>query len=537
MPSTPLPPLAPFPEPEWRQHLNSSELESLIEAWHVVSSAYLSLPDDVFAAGSSSVAVFVSSFVREVAASSEMLALTTSLLRPVFQLCERLVSLSCSSFLADWVFLSSLAGIYPKKRTATLISRLFASHTAAIESSLGSLKKSLLPHLTAGTKGDLKLVESRLSGINPLLHASPQASAFLLAGSDFFDGLVVCFRVMNPPLRKVIVATTYLCLIGLTEGEPPRWAMLGDQLFALKSAADAHKQGILNVDDSLVAELVTVTPLLQTLLRRVDGAGASEQLLTNRIKALEPFRKGPMIRPRRKTRVDKGKGRATQAEMQFDQMSKITQIQDLFPDLGAGFISRCLDEYGQDAEQVVASLLGESLPIHLASADRSEPLRNVFDDDEFDRLAADTSKISFGKKTNKTADDLLADKSTAPSKAAIFSALAAFDSDDDERDDTYDAADVGGTVDATNQEADDDGNEELLFKAYTTDDKAFARDAATRRSAARSKLRQETGMTDEAIEGWATMLARDPQRMKRLEARYISMWTGVWILVDLWLQC
>ncbi|RCI12381.1 hypothetical protein L249_0044 [Ophiocordyceps polyrhachis-furcata BCC 54312] len=543
-----LPPLAPFPEVSW---LTDVDGEALVGAWRLLVGAYLSLSDEEFVATASdedSVAVFVSSFVRGAALAPP---LASPLLKSVFQLTSRLLALSPPALLLDCFFLSHLARLYPKKDVKPVVGQLFDSRSSVLESSLASLKKLLLPHLTAGIRGDLKLVQSRLVDINPLLHASSHASAFLLAGSDFFDGLVSCFRVMNPPLRKVIVTTTYLCLVGVSEAQPPKWAMLGDQLFALKTAADAHKQGPLNVNDSLVAELVTATPLLRTLLRAVASSGASQQLLAKRITDLEPFRKGPMARPKRrvKARPDKGKGRATrqdeEAESLLDQMSKITQIQDLFPELGAGFLTRCLDEYDQDTEQVVASLLSESLPAHLASANRSESLRpheqnsfshqarpvvsprlptrrNVFDGDELDRLATDTSKISFGKRLDRTADDVLRDKSTAPSKAAILSALAAFDSDDDERDDTYDAVDVGGTVDSTNQEADgvNDSNEELLFRAYTMDDKTFSKDAATRRAPTRSKLREETGMTDEAIEGWATMLTRNPQQMKRLQSKY-----------------
>lgn len=100
--------------------------------------------------------------------------------------------------------------------------------------------------------------------------------------------------------------------------------------------------------------------------------------------------------------------------------------------------------------------------------------------------------------------------------------------DDDERDDTYDIADVGGTVD-TSAPADDeaaeiarDKNEEALFKAYTSSPAVFQRDAATRRGQARLALKSETGMTDEAIEGWAVMLARDPRRLKRLEMKFTA---------------
>ncbi|KAG6052283.1 hypothetical protein E4U39_000008 [Claviceps sp. Clav50 group G5] len=567
------PPLAPFPKASWQKQLSAEEWSALVQAWKTLCQVYLDLADEEFAKAAAatrnhaSLVSFTSSFVRETARAGSSIPNSTTLLRPVFHLTSRLLRLlnpQPSEFL-EYEFLAGLARIYPKGRTTPLIGELFEDKHASspmIEASLTSLKKLLIPQLDAGIKGDLKLVESRLAVLNPLLHVSPHACTLMLAGSDFFDGLTTCFKVMNPPLRRTIIATMYLCIIGLVESEPPKWSMLNDSLFALNAAADAHKQGPLNANDSLVAELVTSTPLLKLLLRRAQAQDVATTSLKARITVLESFKKGPMARPKRlalRRKTAKGKGKAMpggfhqQAEMHVHRMSQITQVQDLFPDLGAAFVSKCLDEYGDDAEQVVANLLGETLPPHLATADRSEPLsshedipprtdlaprstppppslpppvlsrRNVFDNDDFDRLNTDGSKISFGKKPQASADKLLQDKSTAPNKAAILSALAAFDSDDDERDDTYDAADVGGTVDTMDQEADGahDGNEEALFRAYQMDETLFNRDAATRRNnPARAKLRDDTGMTDEAIEGWAVMLARNPQQKKRLEAKY-----------------
>lgn len=155
--------------------------------------------------------------------------------------------------------------------------------------------------------------------------------------------------------------------------------------------------------------------------------------------------------------------------------------------------------------------------------------RNIFDDDEFDQLAVDGSKLHFGRQNkNRTADDVLQDRSNAPNKAAILSALAAFDSDDDERDDTYDIADVGGTVDSAtpgnNLEEPNtdvhDAIEEILFRSYKVTPKLFSRDAMTRRSKERMALKEQTGMTDEAIEGWSLMLSRDARQLRRLEAKF-----------------
>lgn len=103
----------------------------------------------------------------------------------------------------------------------------------------------------------------------------------------------------------------------------------------------------------------------------------------------------------------------------------------------------------------------------------------------------------------------------------MLAALAAFDSGDDERDDTYDVADVGtGPYEEGEPERTDDAVDRVLWAALQSSPAAFARDGETRRSAARSVLREATGWSDEAIEGWRVMLEREPKRMGVLERRY-----------------
>jgi activating signal cointegrator complex subunit 2 len=152
----------------------------------------------------------------------------------------------------------------------------------------------------------------------------------------------------------------------------------------------------------------------------------------------------------------------------------------------------------------------------------------VFDNDEFDNLAIDASKLHIGKAhQDLTADQLLSSGRT--DKAAILAALARFDSDDDERDDTYDAADVGGTVDNSldtdRDAAVEDGAERRLYQTWKTDPGCFERDTNTRKSQARAALKRETKWTDEAIEGWAIMLQREPLRARNLERRF-GEWRG-----------
>ncbi|KAA8566408.1 hypothetical protein EYC84_008975 [Monilinia fructicola] len=466
-------------------------------------------------------------------------------------------------YLLRWEVLADVCKFYGKEKGGKVTTLAWSKHSTTIEASLSSIKSSLTEELDAGLKGDLKGSEIQLRRLNHLLHVSPEAASFFMAGDDFVDALISCYKLMNPPLRKVLITTTYLCIIGLTEGPTPKFSSLVDRLYSLNAAAEAHKKGPTNVNDSLVAELVTVTPVLKQIQQKIDASGSVSNRAKSAITALQGFRKpGGSGRPPRfvKKKPNKGKGLAEaddheSSNIHVHQMSLISQIQDLFPDLGSGFVVKLLEEYNDNTEEVISHLLEGSLPPSLERADRSEELelphepssshadlvphstppqlptrRNVFDDDEFDQLAVDASRLHFGRRNpDQTADDVLQDRSTAPNKAAILSALAAFDSDDDERDDTYDIADVGGTVDSTNPEERNIENsssqntyEEALFRAYKSSPDIFARDATTRRSKERAVIRQETGMTDEALEGWAVMLSRDSRQMRRLETRFAT---------------
>ena len=588
--------MVPFPEAAWRNHLVPDEWEACLDAWISLAEAHLSLPAVDFtrlSAKDGSLPAFLTSFAAEISKSHDALSSSNpakpkELRKYSFLLSYRLLEVDYPPEpLLRWEFLADISKVYGKSHASKLVAMAWTQHSSSIETSMGLVKNSLIKELDAGMKGDLKTAEAQLKQLNHLLHASPEASAFFMAGSDFVDSLIICYKLMNPPLRNSILSALYLCLIGLTEGGKPNFSSLVDQLYSLKTAAEVHKAGPTNVNDSLVAELVTATPVVKHVQQRIEASGSGSSRAKSVLTALEGFRKpGGAGRPHHliKRKVNKGKGIAkesdkydhgTHGQIHIHRMSLISQVQDLFPDLGSGFVVKLLDEYNDDVEQVIAHLLEGSLPAHLEKADRFEELyvccqlmgiqlivhrgatsqvtgdhapdlaphstppqmptrRNVFDDDEFDRLAVDTSRLHFGRRNpGQTADDVLQDRSNAPNRAAILSALAAFDSDDDERDDTYDVEDVGGTVDSaapgnnTEEASADvrDGNDEALFRAYKSTPKLFERDAATRRSKPRMALKEETGMTDEAIEGWGLMLSRDARQMRRLEARF-STFTG-----------
>jgi activating signal cointegrator complex subunit 2 len=387
---TAFPPMVPFPEAAWREHIVPEEWEACLDAWLVLAGAHLSLSNAEFvrvSAKDESLPAFLTSYAEQTALSHDSTPLgnvhkTRQLRKQCFLLSHRLLDIDHPpDSLYHWGFLADLSKIYGKDHGNKVVNLVWKRHLASLEPSLASLKTLLIKELDAGLKGDLKTVESQLKRLNHLLHASPEVSAFFMAGSDFVDSLISCYKLMNPQLRKAIVSTLYLCLIGLTEGEKPNFSSLVDQLYSLKAAAEAHKAGPTNVNDSLVAELVTETPVLKLVQQRIEASGSGSSRAKSVLTTLGGFRKaGGSTRPQRlsKRKINKGKGVAIEVEaytsVHVHRMSLVSQVQDLFPDLGSGFVVKLLDEYGNNVEQVIAHLLEGSLPEHLEGADRSEEL-------------------------------------------------------------------------------------------------------------------------------------------------------------------
>ncbi|KAL9536872.1 hypothetical protein MBANPS3_012297 [Mucor bainieri] len=263
-----------------------------------------------------------------------------------------------------------------------------------------------------------------------------------------------------------------------------------------------------------------------------------------------------------------------------ERTSKISQIHDLFPDFGDGFIEACLDANNDDVEVVIMQLLEDSLPASVSGLDRKmerKPLpdaatavselthleseaeavyleaearenpkeesvlksrRNVYDNDEFDifnRRTVDTSKVYAGKKDKADADALLDDKSFIQSeKKNVLQRVV--DMYDDDYDDTYDDINDAG-VPSTMENGDGDAavdvvrkkqevidpgieNESLLVHSFVDNAELFARNSTARKSTKRAELRKRTGMTDEQLEGWAIMFKRNPRKDRILD-RYM----------------
>ncbi|KAF3131345.1 hypothetical protein TWF569_011209 [Orbilia oligospora] len=224
-----------------------------------------------------------------------------------------------------------------------------------------------------------------------------------------------------------------------------------------------------------------------------------------------------------------------------DVPQKIHELSQLFPHTSKSILQATLSSTNYDLETATMLLLdnpslessSSPLPPPPPYEEYTPHKQSTNPTDELSALTVPTSRLYLGKRDiSGTADNLLKDRSTAPTKSQILSALQAFDSDDDERDDTYDHEDVGAVdpTTATESEANNANNnnvtsggteEKALYNALVQNPGVFTRDAVTRRGNERKLLREVTGMSDEAIEGWKIMLDRDGgKRLRQLEIRF-----------------
>uniref|UniRef100_A0A093Y613 CUE domain-containing protein 3 n=1 Tax=Talaromyces marneffei PM1 TaxID=1077442 RepID=A0A093Y613_TALMA len=599
-----LPRLIPVPPTVVRKTIPNEQWEATLDAWILLTELRLHLSAQQFgecAHADRFNASFLTSYfaARDDARLHGTNASTTTtkkskhLRRSAFLLTRRyyldVQPFPLADELLDWRFLGDFCDTYHSSSALKqLLSEVWTRYENVISPSIETGKLEVMEMLLKAKKtgqvtaaSDLVLDIRRLS---ILASALPQVGCLLMTGSDYLDTLHDAYRISlsasneadGNALRSTLVANVYVGLTSLLKVPNPNLSLLLDQLFSLKASASTE------VTSSKKSKLSP--DLLSDLRYLVSAPQKRGQDLVSSLREYQQQTKGMHNQhyQRLKKKKDKGKAKANtehNGRLHVHKLSLITQIRDLFPDLGEGYIVRLLDYYTDNVETVVAHLLESSLPPELEALDKTEPLpvhnlqshdvmeprhtlpqlasprpgfaRNIdLEDDEIIQAAqsavgGQNKKLLFGRANiDSTADTILADRSQhAANKAAILSALANFDSDDDERDDTYDAADVGGTVDSgigtgtvdvePEQEkrnragagATRDGDNDLmdpdmtLYRLWKSNTAQFARDSTTRRSQSRTNLKRETGMTDEAIEGWAVMLQRDMKKQTRLESK------------------
>jgi activating signal cointegrator complex subunit 2 len=379
-----LPHFAPFPDAKFRQSILPDEWQLYLDSWTSLAELYLRLGDQEFSSALSennTLTPFLLSFFHELANDDSIAPRVQSLRKQCFFLLHRLFSRDDVPVeLLSWPVLADFCHVFPKsEQFRALLQKLWIRKSGAIEKSLQTAKTSLIRNLESKRPEE---AESTLNRVAPLLRVSPDASIYMLTGSDFLDALYLAYPNVSPSMKKKLVTIAYLGLTAVLEGQKPNYSLLSDHLYGLKSSEE-QEQKKQPGKQTLVADLVTNTPLLEKIRDKATVPEAAR--VKNTAASLSVFRQSSVARPKKLVRrkVDKGKAKvqdddyghgAFTGEVHVHRMSMITQIQDLFPDLGGGFIVKLLDEYNDDLEQVTAHLLEDSLPSHLANADRSERL-------------------------------------------------------------------------------------------------------------------------------------------------------------------
>ena len=561
-----LPALVGYPPVSIRLTLPAEEWQICLDSWIFCIEFRLRLTNNHFEhlrlSQKSSGFDFVSSYFRETAQTdrkhhrSDISPREQRLRRVSFSLLRRLllgtrISLDLSTSRL-YQTLSDVSDVFRQSAVwKETVQAVWKRHQSFLTAAFGEARRNLLEALQ---RRDDTQTQAQLFAATSMSRTLSEAGTVLMTGSDYIEALNTAYQNHQSKLfQMAIVENTFICFKALMSTTHSSTSLLLDHLFLLKNAIQQVKPSA----PSLLSHLVVATSFLRQLDTHLSqnpqkrGQQLLEWLKTYREETLHlHIDKKPQPSGRRKGKT-KAVNRSDQ-EMHIHQAEKVSQITELFPNISENYIMRLLDHFKDSSEDVIAALLEpDSLPKELNEANANEPApnpvtsngrpdhelisrtphrqpvttvtprKNVYDDDAFDRLQISTRQLHLGKKSLE--DSHVSVDDHARSKAAILSALSAFDADDDERDDTYDAQDVGGTVDnSLDTDERPISNDEILYSAWASDSSLFARDSKTRLAQPRQQLKSQTGMTDEQIEGWALMLGRDENLQVRLKQRFAA---------------
>lgn len=217
----------------------------------------------------------------------------------------------------------------------------------------------------------------------------------------------------------------------------------------------------------------------------------------------------------------------------------IAMIQDMFPDIMTESASSLLLQNNNNLDKVINLLLENPSIINEVN-------------NSFTVVATSTTKPStqeiekgierFSLKKNETTEvlkKLSAQTLEESKKRTLTHALRLlYESDEDERDDTYDEINDEDSTKAiyrNNADSDDTELEEkktpersehdkisLLLFGFLKKDSETAFQKTSRKNKTRSEMRSLSGWSDEQIEGWYRMLQQSPKRYRLLEEQYVT---------------
>lgn len=380
-----LPPFASFPPANVRSEIPAEEWQGYLESWVLLAKSNLLLSSEEFSLQMTkdpSIVEFLVSYIGENAAlnenSTDRSESAKRLRRESFLLLHRILMevKPVPTTLLEWAFLGDFAIIYhTSKSLVELLESVWDSENLENNTSMQKSKAYIIQliekDVDKGTPKETPDLELALRRAACLLKVSYQYGQFLILGSDFLDSLSTAYGNASSYFQTRAETIGCLCLSSLMDSRRPKFSTLIDYVYELYKASH---------HESLCKGIFSNTPLLSRMREQLkDPEKERAKKLMADLSEFESQKKKIVWRS-----MDKGKGRAEDEyghgaleNLHAHKLSLVSQIQDLFPDLGSGFLVRLLDEYDEDVEQVTAHLLDDSLPSHLKHLDRNEEF-NLF---------------------------------------------------------------------------------------------------------------------------------------------------------------
>lgn len=203
----------------------------------------------------------------------------------------------------------------------------------------------------------------------------------------------------------------------------------------------------------------------------------------------------------------------------------VQTIIEVFPHLTVGQVERRLQAHDGDVERTINSFFESPTETDKAPL-IDEVTRNKQEEMKNTNFESELGKADrFSKPDEVTARDHVPDE--VRNKTLTRALALLYQADEDEKDDTYDDAEVQrdalGNLDSDDRQSANGNNHDKieghLWELLKENKELFNR--SNRNSTARKELKTSTSWSDEQIEGWARMLERSPKRAQILEERYM----------------
>lgn len=217
----------------------------------------------------------------------------------------------------------------------------------------------------------------------------------------------------------------------------------------------------------------------------------------------------------------------------------IAMLQDMFPDIVTESASTLLLQNNNDLDKVINLLLENPSIVNEVNESSTKPPAKSSNPTTHE---IEKGIERFSLKKNETTEVLTKLSSQAldeSRKRTLTHALRLlYESDEDERDDTYDELNDEGSnkittkithlsddaelEDIKSSERSEHDKISLILFGYLKKESEVVFQKSSRKSKTRNEMRSQSGWFDEQIEGWYRMLQQSPKRYRLLEEQYAT---------------